>query len=134
MSRNSRVVIDVADILNVSDETVVNVVAEIYEMTFRNGLKVDEIIKRLRAKYTDNELLYAMFELGKLRGMIKVVKNPIGAMRWFETVLGIIDRKDSSKLRKFFAKQLEFERKLYEYDEFLDNLYESEPGNDISVI
>jgi len=134
MRCNSRVVVDMPKVLNVSDETVVNITTEIYEMTFRNGLKVDEIIKRLRAKYTDNELLYAMFEFGKLRGMLKVVKNPIGAVRWFETVLGIMDRKDSTKLKKFFAKQLEFERKLHEYDEFLDNLYESESDNDISVI
>ena len=134
MRRNSRELMHIGDIFGVSDEQIVNIAVEIYEMTFKDGLEVSEIVKRLRAKYTDNELLYAMFELGKLRGMIKVVENPIGAMRWFETVLGIIDRKDSTKLRKFFAKQLEFERKLHEYDEFLDNLYESESNNDISVI
>ena len=134
MRCNSRVVVDMPKVLNVSDETVVNITTEIYEMTFRNSLGVDEIVKRLRAKYTDNELLYAMYELGKLNGMLKVVEDPIGAMRWFETVLGIIDRKDSTKLRKFFAKQLELERKLHEYDKFLDHLYESESDNDISVI
>jgi len=134
MGCNSRVVVDIPKVLNVSDETVVNITTEIYEMTFKDELEVDEIVKRLRAKYTDNELLYAMYELGKLSGMLKVVENPIGALEWFKTIIHIIDHKNPSKLRKFFAKQLEFERKIYEYDEFLDHLYESESDNDISVI
>ena len=134
MGCNSRVVVDIPKVLNVSDETVVNITTEIYEMTFRNGLKVDEIIKRLRAKYTDNELLYAMYELGKLSGMLKVLENPIGVLKWFDVITRIIDRKGSSKLKEFLAKKLEFERKIYEYDEFLDHLYESESDNDISVI
>jgi len=134
MSRNSRELIYVGDVLKVNDKTAVNITTEIYEMTFRNSLGVDEIIERLRAKYTDNELLYAMFEFGKLRGMLKVVENPIGVLKWFDVITRIIDRKDSSKLKEFLAKKLEFERKLHEYDKFLDHLYESESDNDISVI
>jgi len=134
MSRNSRELIYVGDVLKVNDKTAVNIMTEIYEMTFKDELEVDEIVKRLRAKYTDNELLYAMYELGKLSGMLKVLENPIGVLKWFDVITRIIDRKGSSKLKEFLAKKLEFERKIYEYDKFLDHLYESESDNDISVI
>jgi len=134
MSRNSRELIYVGDVLKVNDKTAVNIMTEIYEMTFKDELEVDEIVKRLRAKYTDNELLYAMYELGKLSGMLKVLENPIGVLKWFDVITRIIDRKGSSKLKEFLAKKLEFERKIYEYDKFLDHLYESELDNDISVI